>query len=65
MTNFGMFTLPDEYLQLREVVRDVCDRHIAPFAADVDERVRYPDEALRALNEAGLNAIHIPEGYGG
>ncbi len=26
-----------------------ADRHIAPYAAEVDEQVRYPDEALRAL----------------
>ena len=28
---------------LEPATRDLCDRHIAPHAADVDERVRYPD----------------------
>jgi alkylation response protein AidB-like acyl-CoA dehydrogenase len=60
-----MFRLSDEHQQLRQVVRDICDKHIAPHAADVDEQVRYPDEALNALNSAGMAAIHISEEYGG
>ena len=35
--------LSHEYDQQRAVVRDLCDKHIAPHAADVDERVRYPE----------------------
>src|SRR5262249_34634831 len=26
---------------------------------------RFPEEALRALNGAGFNAVHVPEEYGG
>ena len=40
-------------------------RSIAPYAADVDEKARYTDEALAALNSSGFSAIHIPEEYGG
>jgi alkylation response protein AidB-like acyl-CoA dehydrogenase len=60
-----MFKLTDEHQQLREVMRDLCDKRIAPHAADVDEVARYPDEALSALTDAGLAAIHIPEKYDG
>jgi alkylation response protein AidB-like acyl-CoA dehydrogenase len=60
-----MFTLPDEHQQLRAVVREVCEKHVAPHAADVDEQARYPDEALSALTNAGLAAVHVPEKYGG
>jgi alkylation response protein AidB-like acyl-CoA dehydrogenase len=60
-----LFALPEEHVELHTVLRDLCEREIAPHAADVDERRRFPDEALAALNAAGLSAVHIPEEYGG
>jgi alkylation response protein AidB-like acyl-CoA dehydrogenase len=63
--DFDLFKLSDEHNELRTVVRDLCEKEIAPYAADVDENSRYPDEALKALNAVGLAAIHIPEQYGG
>jgi alkylation response protein AidB-like acyl-CoA dehydrogenase len=63
--DFDLFKLPDEHLELRAVVRDLCEKEIAPHAADVDENSRYPDEALKALNAAGFSALHVPEEYGG
>ena len=47
------------------MLRDLCEKEIAPHAADVDEKARYPDEALEALNASGFAAVHIPEEYGG
>ena len=47
------------------VLRDLCEKEIAPHAADVDENARFPDEALKALNASGFHAMHIPEEYGG
>ena len=63
--DFDVFKLPDEHNELREVLRDLCEKEIAPYAADVDEKPRFPDEALAALNAAGFSAVHIPEEYGG
>jgi alkylation response protein AidB-like acyl-CoA dehydrogenase len=63
--DFDVFKLPDEHNELREVLRDLCEKEIAPHAADVDEKPRFPDEALAALNAAGFSAVHIPEEYGG
>ena len=37
------------------------EKEIAPYAADVDENERFPQEALDALNAAGFNAVHMPE----
>ena len=62
--DFGVFRLPDEHRELQVILRDLCDTQIAPFAADVDENARFPDEALKALNAAGFAAVHIPEAYG-
>lgn len=63
--DFDLFRLPDELVELRAVLRNLCEKEIAPHAAEVDEQSRYPDEALKALNAAGFSAIHVPEEYGG
>lgn len=63
--SFDVFQLSDEHVEMRKVLRDLCDKEIAPYAADVDEKARYTDEALKALNSSGFSAIHIPEEYGG
>ncbi|WP_396906066.1 acyl-CoA dehydrogenase family protein, partial [Mycolicibacterium phlei] len=63
--SFDAFQLSDEHNELRAVLRDLCEKEIAPHAADVDEKARYTDEAAAALTAAGMAAIHIPEEYGG
>jgi alkylation response protein AidB-like acyl-CoA dehydrogenase len=63
--SFDVFKLPDEHNELRAVLRDLCEKEIAPYAADVDEKPRFPEEALKALNESGFSAVHISEEYGG
>jgi alkylation response protein AidB-like acyl-CoA dehydrogenase len=59
------FALTDEQRMIRDLARKVARERIAPHAADVDEHERYPEEAMRALTEAGLFAIWVPEAYGG
>ncbi|MBM9467691.1 acyl-CoA dehydrogenase family protein [Nakamurella leprariae] len=61
----GSFTLTDDQQAVREAVRELALGEIAPHAADVDERERYPVEAQQALAKTGFNAVHIPEAYGG
>lgn len=63
--SFDLFKLPDEHNELGAVLRDLCEKEIAPYAADVDEHSRFPEEALKALNAAGFSAVHVPEDYGG
>jgi alkylation response protein AidB-like acyl-CoA dehydrogenase len=63
--DFDVFRLPDEHNELRAVLRDLCEKEIAPYAADVDEHSRFPKEALAALSAAGFSALHVPEEYGG
>jgi alkylation response protein AidB-like acyl-CoA dehydrogenase len=64
-TSFDLFKLPEEHIELRTVLRDLCDKEIAPYAADVDQNSRFPEEALKALNAAGFAAIHVPDEYDG
>lgn len=54
-----------EYQDLRESVSSLAAKKIAPFAHDVDENSRYPQEAADALQSAGLAAAHVPAEFGG
>ena len=60
-----LFSLPEEYQALRESVRSLAEKKIAPFAKEVDEESRFPQEAFDALQSAGLAAAHVPTEYGG
>jgi alkylation response protein AidB-like acyl-CoA dehydrogenase len=60
-----MFALSEEHQAIREAARAVCDAKVAPFAADVDEHARYPQEAADALLASDFHAPHVPEEYGG
>jgi alkylation response protein AidB-like acyl-CoA dehydrogenase len=55
----------EEHEALRDVVRALAEKEIAPYAAEVDELERFPCEALTALTSSGFHAVHVPEAYGG
>ena len=55
----------EEYESLRESVRALSTKKIAPFAKAVDEESRFPQEAYEALQAADLAAAHIDSKYGG
>src|ERR1700722_3508820 len=63
--SFDLFKLPEEHDELRAAIRALAEKEIAPYAAEVDETPRFPEEALTALNASGFNAIHVPEEYDG
>ncbi|MDH6580071.1 acyl-CoA dehydrogenase family protein [Kitasatospora sp. MAP5-34] len=63
--DFDLFRLTEEHDMLREAVRSLAEAKIAPFAAEVDEQGRFPQEALDALQANDLHAVHVPEEYGG
>jgi alkylation response protein AidB-like acyl-CoA dehydrogenase len=63
--DFPAFALSPEHEALRESVRALADEKIAPNAAKVDQYSEFPQEAHDALVKADLQAIHIPEAYGG
>jgi alkylation response protein AidB-like acyl-CoA dehydrogenase len=50
---------------LLEQVRRVADGVIAPNAARYDADEAFPQESVDALRALGLNAIFVPEAYGG
>ncbi|MDQ2587137.1 acyl-CoA dehydrogenase [Saccharothrix yanglingensis] len=63
--SFGTYQLAEEHEALREAVRSLADKEIAPHAAEVDEQERFPVEALNALVKSGFAAVHVPEAYEG
>ncbi|PYC77612.1 acyl-CoA dehydrogenase [Streptomyces tateyamensis] len=63
--DFDLFKLSEEHEMLRETVRALAEAKIAPFAAEVDEQGRFPQEARDALEANELHAVHVPEEYGG
>ena len=60
-----MYTLSEEHEALREAVRALADDKIAPRAAEVDRTSEFPWDVYEALVKADLQAVHIPEAYGG
>ncbi|GEL19729.1 acyl-CoA dehydrogenase [Pseudonocardia asaccharolytica] len=63
--DFDIYRLSDEHEALRDAVRALAEKEIAPHAAEVDEQGRFPREACEALTKAGFHAVHLPEAYGG
>ena len=62
---FDLYRLPEELEELRSVTRAVADKHIAPHAAEADEKSEFPQAAYDALVKADLHALHVPEEFGG
>src|SRR3954462_6470842 len=63
--DFPLYAPAEEHRTIRKVVRELAEEKIAPYAAAVDEEVRYPEEAAAALLAADFHAPHVPEQYGG
>jgi alkylation response protein AidB-like acyl-CoA dehydrogenase len=63
--DFPAFALSEEHEALRESVRALADDKIAPRAAEIDRTSEFPWDVYEALVKADLQAVHIPEAYGG
>ena len=62
---FDLYQLSQEHEAVREAVRALAEDKIAPYAAEVDEQSRYPQEAHDALVASDFFAPHVPEEYDG
>src|SRR5687768_6867170 len=51
--------------QLKELAEELAQEHIAPQARKVDEECLWLAHPMRALAEAGLLGLQVPEGLGG
>jgi len=57
--------LAPEEQALLESVRKLARDRIAPRAGDYDRSGEFPRDNVKAINALGLNAMFIPEAYGG
>lgn len=57
--------LNDEENMLLESVRALAREQIAPRAEHYDRSAQFPWEHVKAIKELGLNAMFIPDAYGG
>ena len=57
--------LTEEQLAFRDSIRRMAQKHVAPIAAEVDEKDRFPLELVKLFGEMGLMQLWVPERYGG
>ncbi len=62
--DFDLYRLSEDHESLRDAVRSLCEAKVAPHAAEVDAKSRFPEEAYDALRSSDFHAPHIPEEYG-
>ena len=57
--------LNDDERMIVDSVRALARDRIAPYAAEYDRTGTFPQQNIDAINELGLNAMFIPDAYGG
>src|SRR5437667_11794046 len=57
--------LSEDQITIRDAVRELCTRELAPHAMEWDRVSMVPDSALAVLAEAGFLGMAIPEEWGG
>ena len=59
------FTFTEEQEMFRKAAREFAETHVAPKIPEMEETGKPSDEVIKALGEAEMMALTIPEGYGG
>ena len=59
------YFLTEEQQMVVDVARQITDELIIPQRAELDEREEYPRDIIKAMAQADLFGLYIPEEYGG
>ncbi len=59
------FSLTEEQKMLRDMVKKFADTEIKPYAQQIDEEDKHPEEICKKMSELKLMGIYVPEEYGG
>lgn len=57
--------LGNDYSDLRDSIRRICEKYPLEYWAKLDEEAGYPSEFVAELTEGGFLAALVPEEYGG
>src|SRR5438270_4147257 len=60
-----LYTIPQEYLDCRDTIRQIARERIAPRAAEIDERVEYPYDLRALLGEHDVLGLPFETEHGG
>ncbi|HUE25855.1 MAG TPA: acyl-CoA dehydrogenase family protein [Solirubrobacteraceae bacterium] len=60
-----LYTIPQEYLDFRDTIRQITRERIAPRAAEIDERAEYPRDLRELLSEQDVLGLPFETEYGG
>jgi len=59
------YQLTEEQIMIRDLARQIAREKVVPVRAELDEKGLFPWDVIKALAEADLMGLHIPEEYGG
>jgi alkylation response protein AidB-like acyl-CoA dehydrogenase len=60
-----IYTVPQEYLDFRDTIRQIARERIAPRAAEIDEKAEYPHDLRRLLAEQDILGLPFESEHGG
>jgi len=59
------FSLTEEQIQVRDMVREFAQREVAPHIREWDAKGEFHPDILKKMGELGILGLPIPEQYGG
>jgi alkylation response protein AidB-like acyl-CoA dehydrogenase len=60
-----LYTIPQEYLDFRDTIRQIARERIAPRAAEIDEKAEYPHDLRALLAEQDILGLPFETEHGG
>jgi len=60
-----LYSIPQEYLDFRDTIRQIAVERVAPRAAEIDEQAEYPHDLRRLFAEQDLFGLPFDEQHGG
>ncbi len=59
------YLLTEEQIMIRDLARQIAIEKVVPVRAELDEHNKFPSDIMKALAQADLLGLYIPEEYGG
>jgi alkylation response protein AidB-like acyl-CoA dehydrogenase len=59
------YILTEEQIMIRDLARQIAVEKVVPVRAELDEHNKFPSDIMKALAQADLLGLYIPEEFGG